>query len=85
MQKLHVIITQLVKRIRKEKSISQEELASLAGVDRTYVSSIERGTKNITVKSLSKILDGLQLDTKDFAVELIIQSREKPPENKRDS
>ncbi len=55
------------------KSISQEDLAYLAGLDRTYISAVERGVRNITVKSLSKILDALEVDVATFSRELIHQ------------
>lgn len=48
-----------VKRVRKERGLSQEELADRAGVHRTYVSQIERGVKNATFISLDKIAKAL--------------------------
>lgn len=48
-----------IRRMRTEKSISQEELADRAGVHRTYVGMIERGEKNITVLSAEKIAAAL--------------------------
>jgi transcriptional regulator with XRE-family HTH domain len=44
-----------VRRIRKAQKLSQEELAHRAGVDRTYISQIERAVKNPTVQSLDRI------------------------------
>lgn len=49
-----------VKRVRKERGLSQEELADRAGVHRTYVSQIERGVKNATFVSLDKIAQALE-------------------------
>jgi len=48
-----------IKKMRAERSISQEKFADLAGVHRTYVGMIERGEKNITVISASKIASAL--------------------------
>lgn len=45
--------------LREERGISQEALADLAGVDRTYVSGIERGIRNVTVLSLNKLAQAL--------------------------
>jgi transcriptional regulator with XRE-family HTH domain len=81
MQTLHVIIPQMIRRIRQEKSMSQEDLAYLAGLDRTYISSVERGVRNITLKSLDKLLTALQIDMNTLATELIIQSRENKTQN----
>lgn len=60
----------LIKRLRTEKSLSQEDLAHLAGLDRTYISGIERGVRNITLKTLDKVLLALEIDLKGFAEEL---------------
>jgi len=83
METLNDIIPRLLRRIRKENGLSQEDLAYLAGLDRTYVSGIERGVRNITLKTLDKILTALQVDINKFATELIIQYREELLNNKR--
>ena len=44
-----------VRRIRQERAWSQEELAHRSGLDRTYVSGIERGRRNPTVLTLEQI------------------------------
>lgn len=48
-----------VRSIRNEVGISQEELADLADLDRTYVSGIERGRRNPSVRSLQRVSDAL--------------------------
>lgn len=45
-----------IKKLRLEKGISQEELALLSELDRSYFSGIERGLKNITFGTLEKII-----------------------------
>ena len=50
-----------VKEIRKEKGLSQEELADKADLHRTYIGMIERAEKNITLINIEKI--ALALDT----------------------
>lgn len=45
--------------LRSRSGISQEGLALLAGLDRTYISGIERGTRNPTVASLERVCDAL--------------------------
>ena len=51
----------IVKRHRENKGASQEHLAELAGLHRTYVSDIERGIRNLTVSSASRIATGLNV------------------------
>lgn len=52
-------------KIRKErlkKNLSQEKLAEIAGVHRTYIGMIERAEKNITLTNIEKIAKALKLD-----------------------
>jgi transcriptional regulator with XRE-family HTH domain len=55
-----------VQRYRKEKGISQEKLAEIAGVHRTYVGMIERAEKNITLRNIEKIANALEVKIKDL-------------------
>ncbi len=48
-----------VRELRTAQGLSQEELAARAGLDRTYISQIERAVKNVTVASLDKVAKGL--------------------------
>jgi len=52
---------QNLRRVRKAKGWSQEELADRAGVDRTYVSGIERGVRNPTISNVKKLADALEV------------------------
>ena len=49
-------------RIRKEKSLSQENLAFEANIDRSYMAEIEEGKTNPSLKVLLKISRGLNLE-----------------------
>ena len=51
-----------VREIRKEKGLSQEALASLADIDRSYMGHIERGEKNITLTKIYQISAALNVD-----------------------
>ena len=48
-----------IKRIRIAKGISQEALADLAGLHRTYVGAVERGERNITLINANRIAEAL--------------------------
>lgn len=55
-----------VKELRKEKGLSQEELAHLAGLHRTYIGMIERAEKNITLNNIEKIANALETDISEL-------------------
>lgn len=55
-----------IKKMRSAMSLSQEKLADLAGVHRTYVGMIERGEKNVTVLSAFKIASALGVTVSDL-------------------
>ena len=48
-----------VRDLRTSLSISQEELAHLSGLDRTYVNSIENGHRNVSIVNITKIARAL--------------------------
>ena len=50
-----------VQEYRKAQSLSQEQLAELAGVHRTYIGMIERAEKNITLCNIDKIATALKI------------------------
>ncbi len=57
---------QRVQELRKERNLSQEQLADLAGVHRTYIGMIERAEKNITLCNIEKIAKALKVEIKEL-------------------
>jgi len=55
-----------LRSLRKEQGISQEELAARANLHRTYVSSVERGERNVTIETIEKLADALNLQMADL-------------------
>lgn len=55
-----------VREIRKEKGLSQEELAHIADLHRTYIGMIERAEKNITLLNIEKIANALEVNIKEL-------------------
>ena len=49
-----------VRSVRLDKGISQEALAELAGIDRSYMGGIERGEHNIALINIKRISDALE-------------------------
>jgi len=50
-----------VRALRREAGLSQEELAFRVGMKRSYVSDLERGTRNPSVRALARLADGLSV------------------------
>lgn len=55
-----------VREIRKDKGLSQEELAHKADLHRTYIGMIERAEKNITLLNIKKIAKALEVNIKEL-------------------
>ncbi len=55
-----------IRELRKAKDLSQEALANIAEVDRTYMTKVETGKRNVTVKILDKIIIALGTDFMTF-------------------
>lgn len=55
-----------IKQLRSKKSISQEYLANLAEMDRTYITSVENGKRNISIKNIEKICNALDVSLQEF-------------------
>ena len=58
---LNLIVAEKIKSLRQKRNLSQETLAGLAEIDRSYMQSIERGRRNITVGMLQKIARALNV------------------------
>ena len=63
------IVGENVARIRKEKKISQEQLAYLADIDRTYVGYIENAKYNVTISKLEQIAKALEVAINELITE----------------
>ena len=55
-----------IRELRKTLGISQEKLAEIAGIDRTYLASVENGKRNISIVNLGKIIVALNVTISDF-------------------
>ena len=55
-----------IKELRNEQSMSQQKLATKAEIDRTYLTGVEAGKRNISIKNLEKILKALGISFEDF-------------------
>jgi len=59
-------IGQRIRELRKKLKISQEALAYEAEVDRTYITDIENGRRNVSVEILERIIKALKVSISEF-------------------
>jgi transcriptional regulator with XRE-family HTH domain len=65
-KKLSAKFGEVIRELRKERNLSQEELADKADVHRTYIGMIERGEKNITLENIQKLAKALNVSLKSI-------------------
>jgi transcriptional regulator with XRE-family HTH domain len=56
------IIGQNIVKYRKQKNMTQEDLCGVAEIDRSYLSEVENGKANVSVQTLVKIAEALNID-----------------------
>lgn len=55
-----------IRDLRQKKGLSQEKFALSIDMDRAYYASVERGKRNISIKNIKKIADGLGLSLEEL-------------------
>lgn len=55
-----------IKELRTEAKLSQEKLGEITGLDRTYISGIERGVRNPSLKNIEKLAKALKVSVSDL-------------------
>ena len=66
MANIKIVFGKNLRFLREKKNISQEKLADLCGLHRTYISDVERGERNISLENIQKIANALQLEIIDL-------------------
>jgi len=56
-----VLFGRRLRAIRKSRGLSQEDLALDAGLDRTYIGSVENGKRNISIVNICRLAEALQV------------------------
>jgi transcriptional regulator with XRE-family HTH domain len=59
---LRILFAANLRRERESRGLSQEHLADLAGLHRTYVGSVERGERNISIDNVERLAKALELE-----------------------
>lgn len=63
---IKVKVGQRIKELRSQLGISQEALGNKAEIDRTYVTDVENGRRNISIENLEKLIVALEVTLKAF-------------------
>ncbi len=63
---IKLLVGKRVRELRNSIGISQEELADLAGLDRTYITSVECGKRNISIVNIEKLAKALKVSLAEF-------------------
>ena len=69
MDKIEVKFGHRIKELRLKQNISQEELAELCDLHRTYISDIERCNRNVSIDNIEKIAKALHITASDLLKE----------------
>jgi transcriptional regulator with XRE-family HTH domain len=80
---LLVLFGEQLKNFRKERNISQEELAFQAELDRTYISGLECGKRNPTLKILVKLAVSLKMKPSELLLNLHSRAEDLYAENNK--
>ncbi len=55
-----------MRELRRARRLSQEDLAELCGLDRTYISGVERGQRNIALRNIEALAQALDVSLADL-------------------
>jgi len=66
---LRATLAENIKTFRKEKGFSQEELAERCGLHRTYIGSVERHERNVTLSTLEVLSESLGVSVPELLTE----------------
>ena len=69
MESLGAAVGVAIRNRRTAMGLSQEKLGEVAGLDRTYISGVERGVRNPTISSLGRIAAALECDLSSIVIE----------------
>jgi transcriptional regulator with XRE-family HTH domain len=62
------ILSENIRRYRRNKNLSQEGLAETCGLHRTYIGSVERGERNVTLSTLEVLAAALGISVPELLV-----------------
>jgi DNA-binding XRE family transcriptional regulator len=63
------VLGDMIKSVRKQRKLTQEQLGELIGVQKSQISKLERNTKNVTIETILKVFKALKANVR-FSVEM---------------
>ena len=72
------ILAENIRAYRKSNQVSQEELADMCSLHRTYVGSVERGERNVTLRTLETLADALGVSVPELLTKRTFEDGERP-------
>jgi len=63
---IQIALGKRIQNLRKQRGLSQEKFALLIGMDRTYYASVEAGKRNISIRNIQKIANGLNISLSEL-------------------
>ena len=63
------VLGEMIKSVRKERNLTQEQLGELIGVQKSQISKLERSAKNVTIETILKVFNALKANIK-FSVQM---------------
>ena len=63
------VLGEMIKSVRKERKLTQEQLGELIGVQKSQISKLERSAKNVTIETILKVFSALKANIK-FSVQV---------------
>jgi len=71
-----VLVAANLRRLRTGRSLSQEALADRAGIHRTYLSSVERAERNVSIDNICRLASALDVDVRELLAPVRLPARE---------
>jgi transcriptional regulator with XRE-family HTH domain len=70
LQDIELLVASRIKKIRKARSLTQDQLAELSGLNRTHLYRIESGKQSMTLRTLKLVADALDVRVRELVKDL---------------
>lgn len=68
---LRLIVAENIRTFRKAQNLTQEKLSELSGLHRTYITEVEKGTRNISIDNVEKLANALKISPAELVTNKI--------------